>query len=169
MAPVLFVISVLMSLVGSAVLAKVFVWPWLRKMNRDRALMVLVAPHMFLRVIGLSFLVQGVVAEPLPTAFAAPAAYGDLVAGILAIVAVVLLARRSAGATAAVWVFNIWGAIDLLFAMFQGPHVRLQPGALGATFFIPTAIVPPMLVSHFLVFCLLVAGARSASARQATT
>jgi hypothetical protein len=168
MAPALFVISVVMSLVGSAVLAKLFVWPWLRKMNRDRALMVLVAPHMFFRVIGLSFLVPGVVAEPLPTAFAAPAAYGDLVAGILAIIAVVLLAKRTAGATAAVWLFNIWGACDLLFAMFQGPHVRLQPGALGAAFFIPTAIVPPMLVSHFLVFRLLLAGARPASARQVT-
>jgi hypothetical protein len=162
MVPVLFVISVLMSLVGSAVLAKLFVWPWLRNMNRERALVALVVPHMFLRVIGLSFLVPGVVSASLPSAFAAPAAYGDLVAGILAVVAVVLLAKRATGATAAVWLFNIWGAGDLLFAMFQGPHLRVDPGALGATFFIP-----PMLVTHFLLFGLLLTGTRPASSATA--
>ena len=104
---------------------------------------------------------------PVSSAFAAPAAYRDLVAGILAVVAVVLLAKRANGATAAVWLFNVWGACNLLFAMFQGPHVRVDPGALGAAFFIPTAVVPPMLLSHFLVFRLLLAGARPASSATA--
>jgi hypothetical protein len=163
MAPVLFVVSVVMSFVGSAVLAKLFLWPWLKTLNRERALVVLVVPHMFFRVIGLSFLVPGVVSGFLPAAFALPAAYGDLVAGIMAVVAVVLLAKRAPGATAAVWLFNIWGACDLLFAMFQGPHTRVNPSALGAAFFIPTAIVPPMLVSHFLIFGLLLGAAHRAS------
>jgi hypothetical protein len=163
MTPLLFVVSVVMSFVGSFVLAKLFVWPWLKTLDRQRALVALVVPHMFFRVIGLSFLVPGVVSGFLPAAFALPAAYGDLVAGILAVIAVVLLARRAVGATVAVWLFNIWGALDLLFAMFQGPHTRVNPGALGAAFFIPTAIVPPMLVTHFLIFGLLVGGAHRAS------
>jgi hypothetical protein len=50
-----------MSLLSSIVVAALFAWPWLRTSNRERALIWLVAPHMFLRFIGLSFLVPGVV------------------------------------------------------------------------------------------------------------
>jgi hypothetical protein len=151
----LFGISAFMSLIGSVVFARFYAWPWLRRVHREEALAVLVAPHLFFRFIGLSFLIPGVVSETLPRAFAVPAAYGDLVAGILAIVAVIALAKRASWATAALWVFNTWGAADLLFALYQGPHVQLDPGTLGATFFIPTAIVPPLLVTHALIFQLL--------------
>ncbi len=156
----LFAISTFMSLVSSAVVAQLYLWPRLRMMNREDALVPLVAPHLFLRFIGLSFLVPGVVSQPLPPAFAVPAAYGDLVAGILAIVAMVALSARASWAVAAVWVFNLWGAADLLFAFYEGPRVQIDPGALGATFFIPTAIVPPLLVTHFLIFRVLVRAKR---------
>jgi hypothetical protein len=152
----LFGISMLMSFVSSGAIAQLFAWPQLRTMIRDKALLVLVAPHMFLRFIGLSFLVPGVVSPLLPAAFAAPAAYGDFVAGILAIAATVALAKRKSWATALVWVFNIWGAVDLLFAMVEALRVGIDPGALGAAFFIPTAIVPPLLVTHALIFRILV-------------
>jgi hypothetical protein len=53
----------------------------------------------------------------------------------------------------AVWIFNIEGTADLLFANYQGVvGVGLPPGALGAAFFIPTLIVPPLLVTHVLIF-----------------
>jgi hypothetical protein len=125
-------------------------------MERDRALLLLVVPHLFLRFIGLSFLVPGVVSEPLPSGFAAPAAFGDLGAGLLAILATLALARRVPWARPAVWLFNLWGAVDLLLAYLQGARLDIPPGAFGAAFFIPTAIAPPMLVTHFLVFRLLV-------------
>lgn len=151
----LFGLSALMSMVSSVVAAVLYVWPRLRAMNREQALVPLVAPHLFLRFFGLSFLVPGVVASSLPAAFAVPAAYGDFVAGILAILAIIALAKQASWAIVAVWVFNVWGAADLLFALYQGPSVQLQPGELGAAFFIPTAIVPPLLVTHFLIFRLL--------------
>src|SRR5262249_49859854 len=87
----------------------------------------------------------------LPPAFAVPAGYGDFVAGILAIAATISLARRASWAIAVVWVFNVWGAADLLFAGFQGPRLWIDPAALGAAFFIPTAIVPSLLVTHALI------------------
>jgi len=158
---VIFGFSALMSLVSCAVIAKLYVWPWLRTRARDQALASLVAPHMFLRFIGLSFLVPGVVSPALPAAFAVPAAYGDFVAGILAIAATIALAKRASWAIAAVWVFNVWGAADLLFAFYAGPHAGLQPGNFGAAFYLPTAIVPALLVTHFLIFRLLLRRARS--------
>jgi hypothetical protein len=151
----LFGLSAVMSLVASGVFVQLYIWPRLRIMDREDAIVSLVAPHMFLRFIGLSFMVPGVVSPSLPAAFAVPAAYGDLVAGILAITTTIALSRRASAATLLVWVFNVWGAADLSFAGYQGPHVQIDPGALGAAFFIPTAVVPPLLVTHGLIFWLL--------------
>ena len=69
-----------MSLVSSIVVAVLFVWPWLQTSNGEEAVIWLVAPHMFLRFIGLSFLLPGVVAGSLPKPWALPAAYRDFVA-----------------------------------------------------------------------------------------
>src|SRR5262249_45287710 len=91
----LFGISILMSFVSSSVVAMLFVWPWLRNMKLNDALIRLVAPHMF-RFIGLSFLIPGVVSSGLPAAFAVPAAYGDLIAAVLAVIATIGLSRGAA-------------------------------------------------------------------------
>src|SRR5262245_21242789 len=100
-------------------------------MDRNDALGLLVAPHMFLRFIGLSFLVQGVDSPSLPADFAVPAGYDDLVAAILAI--------------ALVWTFNLWGAGDLLYAIYQGNiHAKIDPGNFGAAFYSPTFVVPSL-------------------------
>jgi hypothetical protein len=149
-------VSAFMSFVASIVAANLFVWPLLRTMARDVALVPLVAPHMFLRTIGLGFLVPGVVSQALSAAFAAPPAYGDFVAGVLAIAATLALTKRVSWAIALVWVFNVWGAGDLLNAIYQGNvNVKIDPGTLGAAFYIPTAVVPPLLVTHALIFWLL--------------
>lgn len=157
---IVFGLSALASLMGSVVFAKYHVWPYLRSKDPRSAARLLVAPHLFFRFIGLSFLVPGVVSPSLPAAFAIPAAYGDLGAGILAIIATIALSKRAHWAIAAVWIFNMWGAADLLFAICQGPRLHIEAGQFGAAFFIPTAIVPPLLVTHALVFKLLLHGER---------
>ena len=79
-----------------------------------------------------------------------------LVAAILAGVATLALAARASWATLIVWVFNVWGAVDRLHAIYQGQiGVGIDPGSLGAAFFIPTVVVPPLLVTHGLIFWLL--------------
>jgi hypothetical protein len=56
---------------------------------------------------------------------------------------------------ALVWVFNIWGSLDLLNAFYVANATGLWAGQLGAAFFIPTAIVPLLLITHALVFRIL--------------
>src|SRR5262245_10814313 len=157
---VLYGISILMSLIGSVVLARLYVWPRVRTLDRDRAVSWLVAPHL-IRFVGLSFLIPGVVSPRLPAEFAVPAAYGDLIADTLAVLSVLALASRARWAIPAVWVFNVWGASDLLFAFYQGVLLRIEPGSMGAAFYIPTVIVPPLLVTHALIFGLLLKPSRS--------
>jgi hypothetical protein len=154
----IFGVNVLASFVSSVAAAVLFAMPWLQAQDTHVALLWLVVPHMFLRFIGLSFLVPGVVSASLPRSWAAPAAYGDLVAGILAIIAAAALAHNLSWAIAAVWMFNVWGAVDLLYGFYKGLRVNLalNPGLLGAGYYLVTAIVPPLLVSHALIFLLLV-------------
>jgi hypothetical protein len=151
----MFGLSVLLGFVASGIVAKLYVWPWLRGVSRETALLPLVTPHMF-RFIGLSFLVPGVVSGSLSPDFARPAAYGDLGAALLAIAAVLALSARVSWTLVIVWVFNLWGTIDLLYAFYQGEiGVRIDPGSLGAAFYIPTVLVPPLFVTHALIFRLL--------------
>ena len=149
----LFGASIVLSFVAWGIIAARYLWPALRDQPRAVALRPLLLLHSF-RFIGLAFLVPGVVSPSLPVAFARPAAYGDLIAAILALLA--LAALRSRIGTAVVWVFNLWGTADLLFAYYQGRvGVGVEPGQLGAAYFIPTVIVPLLLVTHWLVFRLL--------------
>jgi len=151
----LFGLNVLMSFVAFGIVTKIYIWPRLRVARREEALVALAVPHTF-RFIGLSFLISGVVSPSLSLAFGAPAAYGDLLAAILAVVAVWSISVRASFATTIVWAFNVWGAVDLLVAFYQGLiGVRISPGSLGAAYFIPTVLVPPLLVTHGLMFWLL--------------
>jgi hypothetical protein len=154
----LFAISVAFGFVVWAVVTALYIWPELRTRSRIEALQPLLVLHGF-RFIGLSFLVPGVVSPDLPIAFARDAAYGDIVAAILALLA--LSALRSGVGIALVWVFNIWGSLDLLNAFYQANGAGLSPGQLGATYFIPTAIVPLLLITHGLVFRILLQSFRT--------
>jgi hypothetical protein len=151
----LFGLSFVMSFVSFGIVTKLYIWPQLNVVHAGDALLPLVVIHTF-RFVGLSFLVPGVVSLSLPRAFAAPAAYGDLIAAILALIATLALSTHAPWAFAIVWIFNVWGAGDLLHAIYEGQiRLRIGPDLLGAAFFIPTVVVPPLLVTHGLIFWLL--------------
>jgi hypothetical protein len=149
-----FRISILASFAAWTIVVALFVWRPLIAAPPRTALMALLVPHMF-RFVGMSFLVAGVVSQPLPKGFALPAAYGDLIAAFLAMAAALALAASAPFALGLVWVFNVWGALDLINAIYQGQRRVPVPGSLGAAFYIPTLIVPGLLVGHALIFRLL--------------
>ena len=78
--------------------------------------------------------------------------------GILAIVAVIALARTATWAIAAVWIFNVWVTADVLFATINGLRIGLDAGSLGPGFYILTGFNPPLLVTNGLIFMLLLRG-----------
>jgi len=147
-----FFVSIAFSFSAWGIVVKRYIWPELRLLRRAEALRPLLILHSF-RFIGLAFLVPGVVSPELPSAFAYSAAYGDLVAATLALLSLVLL-PRGAGIVIA-WIFNWWGLADLLNAFYQANDAGLVAGQLGATYFIPTLIVPLLLITHGLVFRIL--------------
>ena len=148
----IFGLQFLLSLLAWSVLARFLLSPWLAKLPRHEALLWLSLPHAF-RHVGMVFLVPGVVYQPLPTEFANPAAYGDLATGVLALVAIIALRSRWSIALALVWLFNIVGTVDLANAL---RHVDVAPN-FGAAWYIPTMLVPLLLVTHVLIFKRLLA------------
>ncbi len=148
----LFGISIAFSFVAWGIVAGRYLWPALRSQPRADALRPLLLLHAF-RFVGLAFLVPGVVSPDLPTAFARPAAYGDLATAILALLAVAALRIRLG--IILVWVVNILGSADLLYAFYQGNRIGFLPGQQGAAYFIPTVLVPLLLITHGLMFRLV--------------
>ena len=149
----LFGISIAFSFFAWGAVCRVFVWPRIRDLPVHEAARRILPLHLF-RFVGTAFLIPGVVGPELPIGFASSAAYGDLAAMCLAWLALVLGGRPSSRIV--LWVFNVWGTFDLLFAFYQGLFgVGIQPGSLGAAYFIPTVFVPLLLCTHVMLFLLL--------------
>ncbi len=97
----IFGLQFVMSLVVLGLIEKWLFAPWIAKIPQHQALLWLTLPQAF-RYIGMVFLVPGVLAQPLPEAFAIPAAYGDLVTAVLALLALIALRTGWAGMLALV-------------------------------------------------------------------
>jgi hypothetical protein len=147
-----FFASIAFSFIAWGIITARYIWPELRLRQRTDALRPLLILHSF-RFLGLSFLVPGVVSPDLPFAFAHSAAYGDIIAATLALLSLLSLPLR-AGVVIA-WIFNLWGSADLLNAFYQANDAGLLAGQLGAAYFIPTFVVPLLLITHGLVFRIL--------------
>jgi hypothetical protein len=153
--PLIWGITVAFGFLAWSIFAAQYIWPAISKRERAEALRPILVLHGF-RYIGLAVLIPGVVSPQLPaTIFARGLAYGDLATATLALIALAALGTKLAEPL--VWIFNIFGTSDLLNAFYQGNHISLAntPGLLGADYFIPAFGVPLLLVTHFLVFRLL--------------
>jgi hypothetical protein len=109
-------------------------------------------------------MVSGFVSPALDSSFASQIGWGDFIAAILALLSMAALSWQWAVAIPIVWIFNVWGALDLLNAYYVGVTQMPDPGLLAAGIYIPALYVPLLLVSHTLIFVLL---ARSHSVQQA--
>lgn len=151
----IFVVQIAVSLLVFGLAARWYVLPRLNQLPLVEALILLILPHA-LRTLGLAFLVPGSGGEFLPAAFAAPGAYGDLLAVVLALLSVLALRQEWRGAPVVVWLFSAAGLLDFANAYAQGIRFDLVASyPLGPLWFIPTYVVPAFLVLHLLVISLL--------------
>jgi hypothetical protein len=126
-----FFVSIAFSLMAWGIVAW-YIWPELRLRPRAEALRPLLIFQSF-GFIGLAFLVPGVVSPDLPSAFARSAAYGDLVAAILALLA--LISLPSASGVVIAWIFNLWGTARSLQCFLSGKSRRAHGGTVGCHLF----------------------------------
>jgi hypothetical protein len=107
------------------------------------------------RHLGLMFLAPGATYSSIPAQFTYPAAFGDLLAAALALLAIPAVATQARIARVLVWLFNIEGTLDLLMAIALATVYDAAP-FMGAAYWIPALWVPGLLVTHYLTFMVLV-------------
>jgi hypothetical protein len=134
-----------------------YVLPHLRGQKRAEAMRPLLLLHSF-RFVGLAFLVPGVVSPDLPAAWARRAAYGDIVHRCRnSRLGGVRRAQEQVGNGPGVAIQRLGFSGPSLCVLSRQP-AGLEPGQLGAGDFIVTVLVPLLLVTHGLVFWLLLRG-----------
>jgi len=148
-----FGISFTMNLIIYGLIARWYLLPKLNSMSLTAALTPLLLLHST-RHIGTVFLKKDIVLSGMPSSFAVPAAYGDLLAAVLAIIALVALRQNWKVAIPLIWLFNIEGTVDLGYAFYSGLSTN-SVYFMGATYFIPTIVVPALFVTHYIIFKLL--------------
>jgi len=133
--------------------ARLYLWPQLSRLRPQQILIPILLLHST-RHLGMMFLSRGATYPGLPSQFAYPAAFGDLVTAILAVVAIPLVLHGSRAAKPAVWVFNVFGTVDLLVATATATTYN-APVAMGPAYWIPAFWVPMLLVTHYVTFVVL--------------
>ena len=168
MAPqVIFMIDMSLSYLAWALCITVYVWPWLKAMDRADAQRIIATFHSF-RFFGLVFLLPGFVGQHLPQGFAVPAAYGDLATGVLAILALLTVRMRPLFWLLAL-AFNVVGLGDLVIDTMNASRLGLPnvAGELGAGYAIPMLYVPALFWTHIVAFALMLRSARKPAAAAA--
>jgi hypothetical protein len=152
--PAILLTQFFVALIGYTLVARWYVLPALAGRPLRAALPPLLLPHL-VRPVSLWLLAPGVVVQPsLPRSFAEGTAYGDLVATTLALIAIALLRAEVKGAVVAAWIFNVVGMLDALRNCLVGMWFQ-APQHMGAAVFVPAFGVPLLLVTHVLIFKLL--------------
>ena len=135
------------------VAARLYLLPLIPRVQVQQILVPILLLHS-MRITGMMFLDRGATYSGMPPEFAYPAAFGDLATAIIAFAAIPLVLRGSAFAKPIVWVFNIWGTVDLVVAVTRAT-IYGAPLAMGAAYWMPAFWVPLLLVTHYVTFVLL--------------
>ncbi len=133
--------------------ARLYVIPRLHVLEPRAVLLPILLLH-GLRHLGLMFLAPGATYAGVPLQFAYPAALGDLLAAVLALVAIPAVAANRGSAKTLVWIFTIEGTVDLAIAIALATIYEAAP-FMGPAYWIPAFWVPALLVTHYLTFVVL--------------
>jgi len=132
------------------VAAKIYLLPRLDRLAPRSVLIPILLLHS-LRHLGLMFLTRGATYPGLPREFAYPAALGDLITALLAFAAIFQVCRDWKQAQPLVWIFNIFGTLDLISAIALAT-IYQAPVFMGPAYWIPAFWVPALLVTHYITF-----------------
>jgi len=146
-------VNLLLSTLVFWIAARIYVLPRLGTVDRRAVLLPILLLHA-MRHLGLMFLAPGAVYAGMPPQFAYPAAFGDLLAAVLALAAIPAVATNWRGARTLVWIFNVEGSLDLITAIAVAQTYKAA-SFMGPAYWIPAFWVPTLLVTHYIVFVVL--------------
>lgn len=151
----IFWLQLVTSVVVFSIVAAWYVWPYLTRLPRNSALIPLLFVHVP-RYVGMTLLVTGMVDPKLPAEFLSSAAYGDLLEAALAFASIFALRGNWRFAIPLVWVANTWGFLDLLNGVRGVLQLNVPSFNLATLWYVYTFYAPLVLVSHLLIFLVLI-------------
>lgn len=151
-----------MSLLTFGLVAWRYAVPAMRARPFSEAVVPILLIHS-LRHLGMMYLSPAAMPNPPDAGFANPTAYGDLLTAVLALVSLGVLRLNAGAGRAVIWIFNLVGFADLGLAAVNAQRYQLTSNFIGAAYFLPILVVPALLVTHALVFWLLVRRAPAAA------
>ncbi len=147
------------SLVIYTLIAVWYVNPKLHNLAWNKALTPLLLVHCF-RYGPLTLLMPGQVSSEVPADVAQTIAYGDLISGVLALAAAIMVWNDVGGARAIVWIFTIIGFGDVILASIQGIRAGLLDMPIGFNLYILNFYVPLLIVTHVIIIRILLRKSR---------
>jgi hypothetical protein len=151
----IFWMQIVTSVFVFGIIALWYVRPYLTTLSLNSALIPLLFVQAF-RYVGMTLLVAGMIDPKLPREFLSSAAYGDLLEAALALASIFALRSNWRFAVPLVWVANTWGFVDLLNAVRSVLVVNLPTFHLSTIWYIYAFFGPLVIVSHLLIFWVLI-------------
>ena len=147
-------VNLVFSTVVFWIAAELYVLPRLRELQPRTVLLPIFLLHA-MRHLGLMFLAPGATYPGLASEFSYPAAFGDLLAAVLALIALWAVVKQWQSARFLVWVFALEGTIDLITAITLA-QLHGAAAFMGAAYWVPAFWVPALLVTHYITFVVLI-------------
>ena len=144
-----------LSLIVFILIARWYVAPRLAGRTRNEAVLPLLWIHVF-RYAPLTLLAPGQADPRIPAELIGVVAYGDFVAALFALLAIVAVKLQWRSATALVWLFSIVSVADLIYGAGRAAAAHLYTFYIGwswyiVNFYIPMLIVSQVMIVHYLL------------------
>lgn len=144
-----------LSLILFILIARWYVAPRLSGRSRNQAVLPLLWIHAF-RYAPLTLLAPGQADPRIPADVVGVVAYGDFVAALFALLAIVAVQLRLRIATALVWLFSIVSIADLVYGTARAVGAQMYTYYMGWSWYIVNFYVPMLIVSQVMIVYYLV-------------
>jgi hypothetical protein len=144
-----------LSLILFVLIAKWYVAPRLAGRSRNQAILPLLWIHAF-RYAPLTLLAPGQADPRIPDEVIGVVAYGDLIAALFALLAIVAVRMQLRMATALVWLFSLVSIADLVYSTARAVGSQMYTFYMGWSWYIVNFYVPVLMVSQVMIIYYLV-------------
>ncbi len=139
-----------LGVIVAAIVAVKYVWPKLKMLPKEAALLPLLLVSS-VRYLGSTFLVANL-NFGLPAQFMSSGGYGDLIAGLIALVAALaLVMRMTSFGKGVAWIYAIVGPIDFLYAVYLASSLAIY-GSLGVSWLVMIIVGPIQIMTMIMLW-----------------
>ena len=135
-------------------IVKWYVFPKITKETWREVLALLLLVNVF-RYLPLSLFMPGQVSDAFPAYLKELVAHGDFLAGIVALIAVILLKSGKKSAIGFTWIFSVISIVDMIVVLTLAMGEKVYELPLGVNYFTVSVYVPLLIVVQVVILKLL--------------